>query len=51
MSYRDDFYSKEATLINNSKRELANGMEKEPIHKLRLLCFAKGATGILGLAK
>ncbi|KAM7359663.1 calcyphosin-like protein isoform 1-T2 [Cochliomyia hominivorax] len=51
MSFRDDFYSKKATLINNSKRELANGTEKEPIYKLRLLCFAKGATGILGLAK
>ncbi|KAI8115249.1 Calcyphosin-like protein [Lucilia cuprina] len=51
MSYRDDFYSKEATLINNSKRELANGVDKEPIYKLRLMCFAKGATGILGLAK
>ncbi|XP_037808339.1 calcyphosin-like protein [Lucilia sericata] len=51
MSYRDDFYSKEATLINNSKRELANGVDKEPIYKLRLMCFAKGAAGILGLAK
>ncbi|XP_065356283.1 calcyphosin-like protein [Calliphora vicina] len=51
MNYRNDFYSKEATLINNSKRELANGMEKDPIHKLRLMCLAKGATGILSLAK
>lgn len=51
MSSRDDFYSKEATLINKSKRELANGVEKEPIHKLRLMCFTKGAAGILGLAR
>ncbi|TMW45975.1 hypothetical protein DOY81_008945 [Sarcophaga bullata] len=52
MSHREDFYSKEQlTLINKSKRELANGIEKEPIHKLRLMCFTKGATGILGLAR
>ncbi|XP_017487326.1 PREDICTED: calcyphosin-like protein [Rhagoletis zephyria] len=51
MSGRDDFFSKEASLINRSKRELADGRDKDPIYKLRLLCFSRGATGILGLAR
>ena len=51
MSNHEDFFSKEASLINRSKRELADGLEKDAIHKLRLLCFSRGATGILGLAR
>ncbi|XP_067631832.1 calcyphosin-like protein [Eurosta solidaginis] len=51
MSGRDDFFSKEASLINRSKRELADGRDKDPIYKLRLQCFSRGATGILGLAR
>ncbi|XP_037950179.1 calcyphosin-like protein [Teleopsis dalmanni] len=51
MASREDFFSKEASLINSSKRQLANGRDKDPIDKLRLLCFSRGATGILGLAR
>uniref|UniRef100_A0A1A9WMZ6 EF-hand domain-containing protein n=1 Tax=Glossina brevipalpis TaxID=37001 RepID=A0A1A9WMZ6_9MUSC len=51
MGSRDDYTSKEANLINQSKRELANGMDKDPVEKLRLMCYAKGAKGILGLAR
>ncbi|KAH8292507.1 hypothetical protein KR054_011175 [Drosophila jambulina] len=48
---RESPYSKEATLRNLAKRELANGLDKDPIYKLRLQCFSRGATGILGLAR
>ncbi|XP_058982777.1 calcyphosin-like protein isoform X1 [Musca domestica] len=51
MSFRDDFYSKEATLINRARRELANGLEKQPIDKLRLKCFTRGSAGILSLCR
>ncbi|EDW81718.2 uncharacterized protein Dwil_GK10864, isoform A [Drosophila willistoni] len=48
---REDAYTKEATLKNQAKRELANGIDKDPIYKLRLQCFSRGATGILGLSR
>ncbi|XP_034115685.1 calcyphosin-like protein [Drosophila nasuta] len=48
---REDLFSKEAALKNQAKRELANGLEKDSIYKLRLQCFSRGATGILGLAR
>ncbi|XP_070143289.1 calcyphosin-like protein [Drosophila kikkawai] len=48
---RESAYSKEAALINSAKRELANGLDKDPIYKLRLQCLSRGATGILGLAR
>lgn len=44
-------YSGEADLINRSKRALADGKEKESIEKLRLLCLARGASGIYGLGR
>ncbi|XP_049306556.1 calcyphosin-like protein isoform X1 [Bactrocera dorsalis] len=46
-----DLYSLEANLVNKSMRELANGEEKDPITKLRLLCLSRGATGIVGLGR
>ncbi|KAH8268033.1 hypothetical protein KR018_007064 [Drosophila ironensis] len=49
--HREDPYSKEAALKNSAKRELANGLDKDPIYKLRLQCFSRGATGILGLSR
>ncbi|XP_023166650.1 calcyphosin-like protein isoform X2 [Drosophila hydei] len=48
---REDLFSKEAALKNQAKRELANGLEKPSLDKLRLQCFSRGATGILGLAR
>jgi len=41
----------EANLINKALRELADGEEKDPIKRLRLLCFSRGSTGILGLGR
>uniref|UniRef100_B3P463 GG17096 n=2 Tax=Drosophila erecta TaxID=7220 RepID=B3P463_DROER len=49
--HRENAYSKEAELKNLAKRELANGLDKDPIYKLRLQCFSRGATGILGLSR
>ncbi|XP_037953937.1 calcyphosin-like protein isoform X2 [Teleopsis dalmanni] len=46
-----DLYSLEANLINNSQRKLGDGADKDAITKLRLLCFSRGATGILGLGR
>lgn len=51
MHNRPDLFSKEASLIKQSQRALDNGQPKDPIDKLRLLCFSRGATGILGLAR
>ncbi|XP_075167852.1 calcyphosin-like protein [Haematobia irritans] len=51
MSFRDDFYLKEATLVNRARRELANGVEKDPIDRLRLMCFTQGVGGILNFAR
>lgn len=41
----------ESELINRCQRRLDDGTEKEPIEKLRLLCLARGASGILGLSR
>lgn len=48
---RKEPYNKEAVLKNLARRELANGQDKEAIHKLRLQCYTRGVTGILGLAR
>lgn len=41
----------ESVLMNKSRRELDDGKEKSPIDKLRLLCLARGASGIFGLGR
>lgn len=41
----------EAEMINRSERALQSGQITEPIEKLRHLCLARGATGILGLGR
>lgn len=46
-----DLQRREVDLMNKSLRELANGQEKNPIDKLRLICLARGATGIIGLSR
>ncbi|XP_030369783.1 calcyphosin-like protein [Scaptodrosophila lebanonensis] len=51
MMHREDKYTEEAYLKNVSSRELTNGMDKDPIYKLRLQCLSRGATGILGMAR
>lgn len=48
---RSDPYNKEAVLKNMARRELANGQDKDAIYKLRLQCYTRGVTGILGLAR
>lgn len=41
----------ESELVNKSRRALVNGKIKKPIEKLRLLCLARGASGIYGLGR
>lgn len=41
----------ESELISKCQRTLDNGTQKEPIEKLRLLCLARGASGIVGLGR
>lgn len=41
----------ESELINKCQRALDDGTEKPSIEKLRLLCLARGATGIVGLGR
>lgn len=41
----------ESELIHKSQRALDDGTDKEPIDKLRLLCLARGASGIIGLGR
>ncbi|XP_055902831.1 calcyphosin-like protein [Eupeodes corollae] len=50
-SHLPDLYTKEASLSQESQRSLDNGIVKDPIDKLRLLCFSRGQTGILQLAR
>lgn len=41
----------ENELISKSQRALDNGQVKDPVDKLRLLCLARGANGIIGLGR
>lgn len=41
----------ESELINKCQRALDDGNEKSPIEKLRLMCLARGASGIVGLGR
>lgn len=41
----------ESELINKCQRALDDGTAKDPIEKLRLLCLARGASGIVGLGR
>lgn len=41
----------ENELIKKSQRALDDGTTREPIEKLRLLCLARGASGIIGLGR
>lgn len=41
----------ESELINKCQRALDDGSDKDPIEKLRLLCLARGASGIVGLGR
>lgn len=38
-------------LVNKSQRALDDGTEKDPIENLRLMCFARGASGIVELGR
>lgn len=46
-----DLQRREADLITKCNRELSNGLEKDPVERLRLLCLSRGATGIIGLSR
>lgn len=41
----------ECVLKNHSQRELDDGRNKKPIDKLRLLCLARGTSGIFDLGR
>lgn len=41
----------ESELINKCQRKLDDGTDKSPVEKLRLLCLARGASGIVGLGR
>lgn len=41
----------ESELVNKCQRALDDGTEKDPIEKLRLMCLARGASGIVGLGR
>lgn len=41
----------ESELIKKCQRALDDGTEKSAIEKLRLLCLARGACGIIGLGR
>ncbi|XP_055923652.1 calcyphosin-like protein isoform X1 [Eupeodes corollae] len=50
-SAANDFLALENSLINQSQQILSTNNAKDPIEKLRLLCFSRGATGIIGLGR
>lgn len=41
----------ESELINKCQRALDDGTNKDAVEKLRLLCLARGASGIVGLGR
>lgn len=41
----------EAEMVNKSRRALVNGQPRDHIEKLRLMCLARGATGIMGISR
>lgn len=41
----------EADMVNKSRRALVDGQKKDNVEKLRLMCLARGATGILGIGR
>lgn len=41
----------ESELINKCQRALDDGTDKSCIEKLRLMCLARGASGIVGLGR
>lgn len=41
----------ETDLMNKSRRALASGRVEDSVEKLRHLCLARGASGILGLGR
>lgn len=38
-------------MVNKSRRALVNGQPRDHIEKLRLMCLARGATGIMGISR
>lgn len=45
------FTRQETEMMTKSRRALVDGVEKDHLEKLRLMCLARGATGILGLGR
>lgn len=41
----------ESELVNRCQRALDDGTKKDPIEKLRLLCLARGTSGIVGIGR
>lgn len=41
----------ESELTNRCQRSLDDGTEKDPMEKLRILCLARGPTGIIDLGR